>query len=129
MRNLAFKRLTKIVFITSFFSIGIHAQSGKTTLSQDEKFSELLEEKAKINANLSINNSYKIQIFYGNSSDAKNQLATFKRDFSGIEGTIIYTNPTYKVYVGNYKSRLHAEKALIEIKKKYPTALLIKPGK
>ncbi|MCO6175136.1 SPOR domain-containing protein [Flavobacterium sp. NRK F10] len=129
MRNLAFKRLTKIVFITSFFSIGIHAQSGKTTLSQDEKFSELLEEKAKINANLSINNSYKIQIFYGNSSDAKNQLAAFKRDFSGIEGTIIYTNPTYKVYVGNYKSRLHAEKALIEIKKKYPTALLIKPGK
>ncbi len=129
MRNLAFQRLIKITIITSFISISIHAQEGKTTLNQNEKFTELLEEKAKINANLSINDSYKIQIFYGNSSDAKNQLNAFKRDFKDIEGTIVYTNPTYKVYVGNYKSRLHAEKALLEIKKKYPTSLLIKPGK
>lgn len=129
MRKLAFSTIVKLSVFSFFISIGTHAQESKITLNQDEKFSSLLSEKAKINANLAINDSYKIQIFYGNSLDANNQLITFKKDFKDIEGTIIYTNPTYKVYVGNYKSRLHAEKALLEIKKKYPTALLIKPGK
>ena len=54
---------------------------------------------------------------------------TALKDFKDIETTIIYTNPTFKVWVGNYKLRIHAEKALIDIKKKYPTALLIKPNK
>ncbi|MGV7107229.1 SPOR domain-containing protein [Flavobacterium sp. U410] len=129
MRKLAFNTIAKLSVFSFFISIGMHAQESKTILSQDEKFSFLLNEKAKINANLAINDSYKIQIFYGNSLEANNQLIAFKRDFRDIEGTIIYTNPTYKVYVGNYKSRLHAERALLEIKKKYPTALLIKPGK
>ena len=73
--------------------------------------------------------NYKIQIFYGSGEESKKKLLEFKRDFKDVEGTIIYSNPTYKVFVGNYKSRLHAEKFLLEIKKKYPSALLIKPGK
>ena len=87
------------------------------------------KEKQKINNNISITDSYKIQIFYGSGEESKKKLSEFKRDFKEIEGTIIYSNPTYKVYVGNYKSRLHAEKVLIDIKAKYPSALLIKPGK
>lgn len=129
MRKLAFNKIAKLSILALVFSSSIYAQDGKTTISQDEKFSSLLNEKAKINANLATIDSYKIQIFYGNSLDANKKLIEFKKDFSNINGTIIYSNPTYKVYVGNYKSRLHAEKALLEIKEKYPTALLIKPGK
>ena len=63
------------------------------------------------------------------ATELKKKNAEFKKDFKDIETTIIYTNPTFKVWVGNYKLRIHAEKALIDIKKKYPTALLIKPSK
>jgi peptidoglycan hydrolase CwlO-like protein len=105
------------------------AQESKTTVDQDAKFEILLKEKQKINNNISITDSYKIQIFYGSGEESKKKLSEFKKDFKEIEGTIIYSNPTYKVYVGNYKSRLHAEKILIDIKEKYPSALLIKPGK
>ena len=59
----------------------------------------------------------------------KKKLHEFKKEFNTIDGTMVYTNPNFKVWVGCFETRIEAEKALIEIKKKYPTALLIKPGK
>ena len=105
------------------------AQELKTTIEQDVKFENLLKEKQKINASISIMYNYKIQIFYGTGEDSKKKLNEFKREFKDIEGTIIYSNPTYKVFVGNYDSRLEAKKALLEITNSYPNALLINPGK
>ena len=35
----------------------------------------------------------------------------------------------HKVWVGNFETRIEVEKAMLEIKKKYPTALIIKPSK
>jgi hypothetical protein len=129
MRKLALKT----VFITtvSFTSVGIemHAQDSKIIVEQNPKIENLLKEKQKLNTSLTVNDSYKIQIFYGSSEEAKKKNAEFKKEFKDIETTIIYTNPTFKVWVGNYKLRIHAEKALIDIKNKYPTALLIKPSK
>ncbi len=129
MRNLAHKPILLISFIFLLLCTKSFSQDLKTSVEQDVKFQTLLKEKQKINNNLSIIDNYKIQIFYGSGEESKKKLSEFKRDFKDVEGTIIYSNPTYKVFVGNYKSRLHAEKFLIEIKKKYPSALLIKPGK
>jgi hypothetical protein len=47
----------------------------------------------------------------------KNTLAEFRQAFSGMDGTIIFNTPNYKVWVGNYKSRIEAERNLIDIKK------------
>jgi hypothetical protein len=33
-----------------------------------------------------------------------------------MDGTIIFNTPNYKVWVGNYKSRIEAERNLIDIK-------------
>lgn len=129
MRNLALKPILLISFIFLMLNVKTFAQESKTTVEQDVKFQVLLKEKQKINNNISITDSYKIQIFYGSGEDSKKKLSEFKREFKDIEGTIIYSNPTYKVYVGSYKSRLHAEKVLLDIQKKYPSSLLIKPGK
>lgn len=129
MRKLAIKPFLLISFIFLLLATKTFAQDAKTTVEQDAKFQNLLKEKQKINNNISINDGYKIQIFYGNSDESKRKLIEFKRDFKDIDGTIVYSNPTYKVFVGNYKLRLNAEKVLLEIKKKYPNALLIKPGK
>jgi cell division protein FtsN len=129
MRNLAFKSTLIISLTTLLFSTKSIAQEDKTKVIQDPKFEQLLKEKQKINASIAINNSYKIQIFYGNGSEAEKKRAEFVKNYKDIEATIVYANPTFKVYVGSYKSRLHAEKALTRIKEKYPTALLIKPGK
>ena len=129
MGKLDLKTNLSIVFIILLLGLKTSAQELKTTIEQDVKFENLLKEKQKVNASISIVDNYKIQIFYGSGEDSKKKLTEFKREFKDIEGTIIYSNPTYKVFVGNYDSRLEAKKALLEITNSYPNALLIKPGK
>ncbi|MGV3697096.1 SPOR domain-containing protein [Flavobacterium sp.] len=104
-------------------------QVGKVSVSQDPKFEQLLNEKRKINSSITINDRYKIQIFNGDTENSKKTLADFKRDNKNLDATIVFSTPMYKVWVGNFKTRIEAEKNLNDIKKKYPNAFLIKPNK
>ena len=99
------------------------------TVNQDPKFEQLLNEKRKINSSITINNRYKIQIFNGNNETSKKALIDFKKEFKNYDATIIFSTPAYKVWVGNFKTRIDAEKNLDVIKKKYPNAIIIKPNK
>lgn len=129
MRILA---ISKNVFLTSIMftlAYNIHAQDQNLTLNQDPKFEQLLNEKRKINTSLNTNDTYKIQIFSGKSDEAKKTLTDFKRDYSNIDSTIIFNTPNYKVIVGNFKTRIEAERNLADIKKKYKSVFLIKPSK
>jgi hypothetical protein len=40
---------------------------------------------------------------------------------------MVYETPNYKIWIGNFRSRLEADKALIKIKKKYINAFIFKP--
>lgn len=112
-----------------FLSANLSAQEVSITVSQDSKFEQILTEKRKLNATITTNDRYKIQIFSGDSESAKKNLADFRKDNKMIEGTIVFNTPNYKVWVGNFKTRIEAERNLIEILKKHPKALLIKPSK
>lgn len=105
------------------------AQLSKVTVSQDPKFEQLLNEKRKINSSITINDRYKIQIFNGDTENSKKTLMDFKRDNKNMDATIVFSTPLYKVWVGNFKTRIEAEKNLNDLKKKYPNAFLIKPNK
>jgi hypothetical protein len=107
----------------------MHAQDTKVRVNQDPKFEQLLNEKRKTNISASVNDRYKIQIFSGDSENAKKTLRGFKQEFTDIDGTIVFNTPNYKVWVGNFKTRIEAERNLIDIKKKYKNVLLIKPSK
>ncbi|HLO74061.1 MAG TPA: SPOR domain-containing protein [Flavobacterium sp.] len=129
MKNLQKHNLLFFLILSTIFFVKTNAQEIKTSINQDPKFEQMLKEKRKINVGLASNEAYKIQIFYGNSDDSKKKLQEFKKEFKDIDGTIVYTNPNYKVWVGNFETRIEVEKAMLEIKKKYPTALIIKPSK
>ncbi|WP_343613708.1 SPOR domain-containing protein [Flavobacterium sp.] len=123
---------TKNVFLTLTLTVlthNIHAQDQNLTLNQDPKFEQLLNDKRKFNTAISTNDSYRIQIFSGKSDEAKKTLSDFKREYANIDGTIIFNTPNYKVIVGNFKSRIEAERNLIDIRKKYRNVFLLKPGK
>lgn len=123
------KTLLKYCLIgTIYFSFG-SVFSQNVTVSQDPKFEQLLTEKRKVNTSITTNNLYKIQIFNGTSQESKKVLIQFKRDNKNYDSTIIFNTPTYKVWVGNYKTRIDAERNLAVFKKKFPNAILIKPSK
>jgi len=105
------------------------AQTPKFNIIQDPKFENLLNEKRKINSSITVNDRYKIQIFYGTNEEAKKALSTFRKEYRNLDGTIVYSNPSYKVWVGTFKTRIEAERNYKEILKKYPNALLLRPNK
>jgi hypothetical protein len=125
MKNSATYKLLFLALIFSFVSHKTFSQ----TIEQDPKIENLLKEKRKINTGITINDLYKSQIYNGKKDEAVKSLNEFKSTFKEIDGTIVYNNPTFKVWVGSFKTRIEAENALLEIKKKYPLALLIKPNK
>jgi hypothetical protein len=118
-----------ILLFTVLFSQNIFSQTTKTIIEQDEKIEKLLQEKRKNNSGITINDKFKIQIFFGNIEESKKTLLAFKKEFSLLDGTIIFSNPSYKVWVGSFKSKIEAEKSLINIKKRYSSAVIIEPNK
>ncbi len=129
MRKLTKKNTLFFIFTLCISSQLFYAQDVNTTLNQDPKFEQLLNEKRKINSSITVNDRYKIQIYNGDSETSKKALNDFRKEYKNFDGTIVFSTPQYKVWVGNFKSRIEAERNLIEIKKKYNTAFLIKPNK
>lgn len=99
------------------------------TLTQDPKIEQLLAEKRKVNASITINNQYKIQIYNGSSEESKKILIQFKKENKNYDATIVFSTPIYKVWIGNFKTRIEAERNLNLLKKKYSSVILIKPNK
>jgi hypothetical protein len=118
-----------ILFAILLFAQNIFSQTSKKIIEQDEKIEKLLLEKRKNNSAITINDKFKIQIFFGNIEESKKTLLAFKKDFLLIDGTIVFSNPSYKVWVGSFKNKIEAEKSLIQIKKKYLSAVIIEPNK
>jgi SPOR domain len=129
MKLLTKKDLIKhSLFILLFFNFStIIAQ--EVTLNQDPKFEKLLAEKRKVNSSITINNRYKIQIFNGTSEESKKTLIQFKKENKNYDATIVFSTPLYKVWIGNFKTRIEAERNLNALKKNYPNSIIIKPNK
>lgn len=129
MRILTLKTLFFCSAILCLSGSNLYAQARNVTVNQDPKFEQLLNEKRKINSSITVNERYKIQIYNGDSETSKKTLMEFKREFKNYDGTIVFYTPAYKVWVGNFKTRIDAERNLMELKQRYPNALLIKPNK
>lgn len=129
MRIISIRKFVFYTLLVSFSTSYVNAQDQNVTVTQDAKFGQLLNEKRKINPSLTVNDSYKIQIYNGGSENAKKTLSEFKQEFAAIDATIVFNTPNYKVWVGNFRTRIEAEKTLADIKDRYKNVLLIKPSR
>lgn len=129
MRILAVKKQILSVLLITISASKLNAQSQNISVNKDPKFDQLLNEKRKVNTSLTVNDSYKIQIYSGGSENTKKTLAEFKQEYKDIDATIVFNTPNYKVWIGNFKTRIEAERNLAAIKNKYKNTLLIKPSK
>ena len=129
MRILSPKSVLLNASFIAFLTVSVYSQEKNIKIIQDPKFEQLLSEKRKINSSLTVNERYKIQIYNGDSDTAKKILSEFRREFKNLDGTIVFNTPTYKVWIGNFKTKIEAEKNLIDLRKKYANALVIKPTK
>tara|TARA_R110002124_G_scaffold269913_1_gene437957 strand:+ start:931 stop:1320 length:390 start_codon:yes stop_codon:yes gene_type:complete len=129
MKILTFKN--SIFYALTLFAatLNLQAQESNNNVKQSPKFEQILNEKRKINTVLTVNERYKIQIFSGDSEGAKKALYECKLEHNSLDGTIVFNTPNYKVWIGNFRTRIEAERNLMEVKKRYSSAFLIKPKK
>ena len=132
IRNLNDKALNRkkiLIPFSMFLGIGFtgFAQEGKVSIQQDSLIPKLLEMKTEMGKANRIGDRYKIQIFSGDNNAASTVLKDYRAQFKQWPSTIIYDTPNYKVWVGNYRNSLEADRALNQIKNSFPSAFRFKP--
>ncbi len=124
-----FLNLKSSLFIIFLIALSCNNLTAQTNIEQDSRFEQLLNEKRKINSSITTTDKYKIQIFYGESQAARKVLADFKKSFPDIDGTIVFSSPNYKVQVGNFKTKIEADRNRLTIVEKFPDALVVRPSR
>ncbi len=107
-------------------SVFTYAQQGKVTIQQDKKITDLMEIFKDVNSN---EEYYRIQVGFGTLSKAESIKSQVGIDFPELPSKIDFDSPTYRVRVGQFKNKLDAERKFLEVREKYPDALLLKPKK
>lgn len=102
------------------------AQQGRVDIQQDGKIAQLLDIYKSANESFGY---YRIQVGFGNNQEAQNLKVDVEKDFPDWPIRIDFESPSYRVRLGRFKTRLEGEKKLIEVRQKYPSAMLLKPEK
>ncbi len=117
----------KFLILTFLFSVlstnTIEGQSGVVTINQDKEIETLLRLKKDVNRTLV---NYRIQIFNGNRHGAEKAQLEFVNVFSDWKPSMKFQTPNYKIWVGSFKTRLEADRALLRIKREFRNAFIIK---
>lgn len=114
-----------ILFLVAF---NTNAQEGTLTINQDQDIEKLLAIKKDMNSSEEATDRYKIQVYSGNRADAEDAKTKVYSSFTW-KSTLVYETPNYKIWVGSFRTRLEADRALKKIKNKFPSAFIFKPKK
>jgi len=118
--------ITSIVFMLLFSIINYAQQKeGIVKIESSTNIDKVISQKKTYNKNLKSINGFKIQVFYGNEKNSYKVKDEFNTIFEDIPAKIVFSSPQWKVQVGNFKTRLEADKTLLEIKKEYPSAIIV----
>ncbi|SDB58274.1 Sporulation related domain-containing protein [Flavobacteriaceae bacterium MAR_2010_188] len=121
--------LQKFGIISMIFmgiSVSSYSQKGTVTVDQDKDIAKLLEYKK----DLKTIDFFKIQIFSSsNRSEADQVKNSFSSSFGQWPVEVIYDTPNFKAQVGNFRTRLEADRAMQQIKSKYSNAFIFKSKK
>lgn len=119
------KKFVSLCFLT-FFSLISFAQ---VQYSIEPMIEQIESDYIKAWDKVDKIDGYRIQItaFSGNNSRnrAEGERAAFKSNFPGISVYLTYTEPYFKLRVGNYYTRLEAYKDLKRIQLTYPNAYIV----
>ncbi len=127
MRKLTLKHCFFLAIFVLGLQISVFAQTGQSHIEQNDLIPELLDLKSEMTKDGKLGDRYKIQLYYGDNNKASETLKDFRAKYNKWPSQIIYETPNYKVWVGNFRNRLEADRALLKIKAEYPAAFIPKP--
>ncbi len=105
--------------------INVNAQSQQN--NDNQKIKQLIAKKRDYNKHYGT--GYRIQLYNGTENYARRTRSRFLAEFSKSVAYLKYQTPEWKVQVGNYRTKLEADRALLYIKTKFSGAIVIPQGK
>lgn len=67
---------------------------------------------------------YRVEIFFGQRKDAEKVKSAFLKNYQQWPIYIVWQQPNFKVQIGDFMTKLQAEKTQQEIKSKYPNSYI-----
>jgi len=115
----------KIIGIILLITINpLAGQNGNTIINKSYKLDSIIKLKKELNSKIQ---NLRIQIYNGDRTNAELIIKEYIDNFNDTTADIIYETPNYKIWVGNYYTRLEADRNLIKIRKKFSSAFIFRP--
>lgn len=118
----------KTIYCILFICMSLAVKAQNTTIDT-KTLDSLLFIKGEMIKNHEIKSFYTIQLFSGKRKHAEDAKKEYDSKTYEYQATIEYETPNYKVWVGQFKTKLFADKAFADLKKDYPNALIFRPGR
>lgn len=98
-----------------------------TAFAQSEtvKIDNLIEQKRSYNKQNKNTVVYKIQLYNGSESQAYKIRSNFRSAFPEYKTSIIYKQPEWKTQVGDFETKLEADRVLLLIKEDFSGAIVL----
>lgn len=112
-------------FILMAFSAAFAQKKGSVEVTKDPRIDSLIAKRIELgktgnSKNAGTVNGFRVQLFSGvNRKEAYALQAEFKSMYPDVKSYISYTQPNYKIRVGDFRTRLEAEKFMSELKKQF----------
>lgn len=117
-----------VLFVPSLAVMGQATPVKETYIQQDEKVDEVLKAFREHNRRSGIN-GFRVQIYTDSGNRSKLRTDRVKAEFDAkypqIRSYISYDEPYYKLRVGDFRTRLDAQRFLNEISSTYLSAILV----
>jgi hypothetical protein len=103
------------------------SDTGKITVVQDARIDALLSKKVEVNKKTDGKSAgYRVQIHFGGDSQvAKKIKADFINAHNDVPAYYIYEQPNFKIRVGDFKTKLDAQRFLKQIKEEFPASFVV----
>lgn len=103
--------------------IGIFNTNAQDNITENKDITILINKKRQYNKHNGT--GYRIQLYNGLERKAKSLRSRFQIEYPGVYTKLVYKSPEWKVQIGNYKTRLEADRSLNEIREKFNGAIIV----
>jgi septal ring-binding cell division protein DamX len=122
--------MKKKYYIATFFFLFIgvnNSINAQNSTNSSAQVKALIAKKRGFNSKFGY--GFRVQIYYGDETKARGLQNKFKVNFPNVYTKLDYDQPYWKVQVGNYKTRLEADKAMVSFSENFSGLIVIPLGK
>ena len=112
-----------ILTLALSLTIGVFSTKAQEKQHNNQDIAALILKKRAYNKENGT--GYRIQLYNGLETKAKSLRNRFRIEYPGIYTKITYDQPDWKAQVGDYRTKLQADRALNKIREKFSGSIII----